>query len=147
MSSAHLTITQALVSALSQAPAIAGGRIYSGRMRAMPAEHASAVFVGLARSEGRQPFASDARTDWSTHLALDICARASAGQDGLAAVDALLDAVYTRLASTTPPADVPGWLIDSQIAWEIEEADQTLAVATLVLRIDHRTASGSLTAA
>lgn len=142
--SAHRALTQAVVDALAQAPAIAGGRIYRGRRLQMPAEHASAVYVGLARSSGMQPFAGDASTDWSTVIVIDLCARASAGVDGLTAVDSLLDAVYERLASVAPPQAAQAWLIEPQLEWEIDEAEQTLGAATLVMRASHRTASGSL---
>ena len=145
--SAHLALTQALVDALGQAPAIAGGRIYRGRMRAMPAEHTSALFVGIVRSTGTQPFAGDGRTDWQTTVAVDVCARASAGVDGLTAVDTVLQDVYARLATYNPPADVSAWLIEPAIAWEVDEADQTIACATVSLRVQHRTQSGSLSAA
>jgi hypothetical protein len=145
--SAFLDLRDLAVSALTGAPALAGGFVKPGRMFALPEERSQGIFVRLARARGATPFAGDLRTDWETELVLHLTARAAVGGDGEDAVDELVDAVYARMAAAAPPPQSDGWLLEPSVAFEVDEADQTIGHAELRLRLKHRTAAGSLAAA
>lgn len=144
---AFLDNPQALQAALLAAPALAGGFVQLGRMVPLPEGKQQGIWIRPARSQGTEPFAGNARTDWDSEVLVAMAARAPAGGDGLTAVDALLSAVYARLAVAAPPAAGFEWLGQPSLAWDIDEADQTLGAVELRLRFQHRTASGSLAAA
>jgi hypothetical protein len=74
-------------------------------------------------------------------IGIDIYARASAGSDGEAAIDTLLAAVFARMAAATPPTGAIAWTLDPLIQWDVTEADQTLAQASLALRVRHYTST------
>ena len=144
--SAFLALAQAAVAALVASPALAGGRVVMGRDRPMPEHHASQIDVMLDSSRSRASTLDGTFTRWDTTIGLRLRTRAAAGSDGLTAVDALLADVFARLAATPPPAGAARWALASDVRWEIDEADQTLCEAQLLLRIDHFTNS-SLAAA
>lgn len=145
--SAFLALRDAAVAALLQAPAIAGGYVKAGRGSPLPAEKTAGVFVRLGRNPSAAPFVGDERHDWETELIVRLVARAAPGGDGEAAVDALLDQVYARLAAATPYANADAWTVAPGLAYDVDELDAALGAAELRLRIRHRTASGSLAAA
>lgn len=143
--SAFLELRDAIVSLLMQAPAVAGGHVIPGRAHPLPEGQPQGVYVRIRRNTGRQPFAGDSRTDWSTTLLVVCMARGTT--DGDAAADALLAAVYARLATSNPPPQADGWVINPQIDWDVEEAEVPIGAAALQVTVQHRTASGELTAA
>ena len=140
--SSLLDLTTTVVALLQANPALAGGFIHVGRAFPLPQNQSQGVFVGLARAGGEMPFTGDGRTDWTVELVISMAARAPAGGNGLAAADALLQSVYGRLAAADSL-----WVLTPALAWDVDEADQTLGGAELRLRISHRTAAGSLAAA
>lgn len=144
MATAFLTVNDALVALLQQAPAIAGARVYTGRARPLPTEHASSVNVSLEAIRGRQFAIGDGPMDWDVTYGIEIRARGSATVDAVAAVDPLLEAVFARVAGGTPPAGVLGWVLDTQIRVEVEEADTPIASLQLALAVQLRTQAGSL---
>lgn len=145
--SAFIGLSQAVVAALLAAPALAGGRVRSGRRVAVPQTAPNAIDVHVERSLGASATLDGSISRWETLIAIDLYARATAGADGEAAVDSLLDAVFQRLASTPPPAGAGHWRLEPQISWDLAEADQTLVVASLTLRVSHFTGPASLAAA
>ncbi len=137
-----LALTDAVAALLRAPPALAGGFIQRGRALHLPQGQSQGIFISLVRATGDMPFAGDSRTDWRADIAIGMACRAIPGGDGTAAVDALLEAVYGRLAADQTP-----WLLNPSLVWDAEEADQTVGFAELQIRIDQRTASGSLAAA
>lgn len=145
--SSFLALANAVKDLLLQAPALASGFVHVGRAFPLPAEHDQGIFVRAARASGATPMVGDSRTDWATEIVIVMGARAAAGGNGLEAADALLDAVYASLAGAAPPEQSDGWVLQPVLAWDVDEADTTLGAAELRLRINHRTAAGSLAAA
>ncbi len=145
--SAFLALRDAAVAALLVAPAVASGFVRAGRAVPLPAERPEGVFVRLGAHSGIAPFAGDGRVDWESSLILHLMARAPAGGNGETAVDSLLAAVYARLAATPAPGNADGWLIQTAIVYDVDEADQTIGQVELRLRLQHRTASADLDAA
>jgi hypothetical protein len=137
--SAFTDIEAAVVTALTASPALAGGHVQRGRDLPVPMGRAEQVDVALASSRGQGRTLDGAYNRWATAVVLRLRARASAGQGGTDAVDALLSAVFTRLAAASPPAGVARWTLEPDIEWSVDEADQTLVEARLVLRVDHFT--------
>ena len=83
---------------------------------------------------------------WETIVSVVVSVRAASGEDAEAALDPLIETVWSRLYSMTPPAGVQRITLDPQINLDIDEADQTLAVASLSLRVTHITTGGPLAA-
>lgn len=146
--SAHLAIQTAIVSALAAAPALAGGNVRANAVRPLSSSQPQGVVVRLvtSRSAGQQvlggPF------DWTTVYAIECLARASgAGADPVAAVDGLLEGVWSRLTGLDPVGlgaiDVR---LQPAIDWQVDDAETAVVAATVSLQIVHRTAAGSLAA-
>lgn len=145
--SAFLAIRDAAVAVLSAQPPLAAGFIHTGRAFPLPQERQEGIFVRLARGSGDAPFSSTTHVDWATDLVVQVLVRAQAGDDGETAVDRLLEKIYQRLAAAAPPPAAATWVLNPSVAFDVDEADQTLGMAELRLRINHRTADGSLSAA
>lgn len=137
--SAFVDLEAAAVAALTASPALAGGNVLRGRDLPMPTSRAEQVDVALAASRGQGRTLDGGYNRWETAIALRLRARAAAGQGGAAAVDALLAAVFARLAAAAPPAGAARWTLSPDIEWTVDEADQTLVEARLLLRVDHFT--------
>lgn len=136
---AHLELTDTIVAVLQTAPALAGGRITRGRAVPMQLGAGTALFVRLVKSAGRPLTVKGDVIQWGTVVAVECAARASAAQDAHSAVDDLLQAVYARIAAAAPTDGTWQWDSDPEIHWQIDEADTTVGVATLILPITHLT--------
>lgn len=126
---------------LAAAPALAGGFVKSGRAFPLPAEKSAGIFVRPLRAPGNAPFASDGRVDWNLELAVVCVARAAEGGSAMDAVDALLGAVWERLATAPAPEAADGWIVSPAIAWDFDETDTAVGAAELRLRVRVRTGS------
>lgn len=137
--SAFLGLTDAVVSALSAATALAGGNIRRGRGIPIPSAWSSAIDVHIQRSTADTAYLTGSVLAWDTLIGIDVYARASAGVDGESAIDTLLAAVFGRLSAATPPTGALSWTFEPGIQWDVAEADQTLVQASLLLRVRHFT--------
>ena len=147
MTTAFLAITDAVLAALRQAPAVAGGRISRGRGTPVPASAATAVAVNVLRSRAEPLSLDGAALQWETTVGVTLFGRALSGSDAEAAIDPLIVSVWDRLQGITPPAGVVDVALEPTIAWDVDEADQTIVTAALALRITHITTSSALSAA
>lgn len=136
---AFLQIPQAVVTALAQAPAIAPGRVRIGREVALPEGWPDAIDVALDSSRGQVITLDGGTVRWTSLVGLRLRVRAAAGVHGIQAPDALLAAVFTRLAGTQPPGGAMQWQMQPDIRWDVEEADQTVTLVDLLLRVTHLT--------
>ena len=101
--SAHLGIQAAIVAALMAAPAVAGGNVKVNTTRPVSAAFSQAVVVRLVQSRANTPQILGGPYDWMTQVQVECLARAASGNaDPMAAVDALLEAVWTRLSTVSP---------------------------------------------
>jgi hypothetical protein len=145
--SAFKVVQDALVAALLLAPQITGARVYLGRARPMPAEHASDINISIESISGEQFAVTSGPVLWSVIYGLELRVRGSASVDAMAALDPVLDAAYARIVATAPPAGVEGWVITPRARIDIEEADTPIASMTLALDVQLRTQAGTLTLA
>jgi hypothetical protein len=141
MSTAFAQLTDFIRDLLVQTPALASGNVYRGRLRPMPAEQTEAIVVRLGRSAGDTETLMGDELAWSTIVNIDIFKRVPADEDPEDAIDPLLQAVALRIAQATAPAGVTDVRPFEQINWEFDEADTTLACATVTLVIQHNTNS------
>lgn len=136
---AFLALGSAVAARLAEAPALAGGRIRRGRNVPVPLEHVSAIDIHVQRSNAETEYLDGSVLRWETLVGIDLYARASAGVDAETAIDALLTDVFTRMGNATVPVGSISWTLDPAIQWDGAEADQTLAQASLALRVSHFT--------
>ncbi len=146
MTTAALSYVNALVALYKAAPALCGGRVVSGRAIPVQLEHESQIFVRLVRSFGRTSDLGGGLAQWETLIGTEIAVRCKPGQDAHAAVDPILQAVFERLAAAAQPANTLTWMTSPDITWEIAEADTTVAIATVALRVTHITGPATLAA-
>ena len=120
MSTAFKSIVHALISALADSPALAGGRVWPNRLRPLPATAATAVVVRLAGAVGADP--ADA-------------------------ADALLSEVWKRLAAIDASAlGAIAVTVNPAIDWQFDEGETPMACATVHLVVEHRTPVAELAA-
>ena len=148
MTTAHLAIQQAIVAALTTAPAVAGGNVRANAVRPLAATQAQGVVVRMVGSRSVGQTVLGGPFDWTTTDAVECQARANtANADPVAFVDTLLKAVWSRLTGLDPIAlgaiDVR---LQPAIDWQLDDPDAPLAAAVISLQIVHRTAATSLAA-
>lgn len=144
MTTAFKTVQDALQTALLQAPQITGARVYQGRARPMPAEHASDISVSLESIGGEQFAIGAGPVLWEVVYGVEIRARGTASVDAVAAVDPLLEAVYARINATAAPAGVEAWVLAPRVRVDVEEADTPIASLQMALNVRLRTQAGTL---
>lgn len=147
MSSAFLTVTQAVQALLAQAPAVAADIERSRDKRVAP-ETAAALRIYPVNADGQAAAVRGGFHRWTFDVTVDCYARAAlsgalAG-DAEAAADALLQAVWQRLAAGPAPAGVSSLVKQPRIAWEFIEADTGLACARLTFAVDLSTNNQTL---
>lgn len=147
--SVFLGITGAVLAALKAGtPLHPGvGSVVRGRRLVAPAGDKWRVTINAKRHAGSALDMSGADLQWDTLVGLDISIRAASDEDAEAAMDPLIQSVWQRLTAMTLPVGVLAATIDPQITLDFDEVDQTVATATLVLRVTHVTRNGSLLAA
>lgn len=144
--SAFLSITTAVRDALLQSPALAGGNVARGRNLPLAAADSQGIDVSIAASRAQPLGLADGSLQWETTVVVTCKARADASGDAEAAIDPLLVSTWQRLLAMPLPAGASGITLDPAIQWDIEEADQPLAAASLSLRITHITTTAALAA-
>ena len=144
MSTAFTALVAELAAALAAAPALAGGRIGINRLRPIPAGQSTAIVLRLEQSEGSEFVLGLLR--WRTTIAVECYARAVAGSDPAAAVDALLESTWQRLAAFR--ADLLGAdvCIDPKVKWDYDDSDTPVVCAAIQLTASQNTSSSSLQA-
>ena len=140
---AHIALRNAVVAILNAAPAVAGGRIESRRKRQpMPQNAPEEIRVWLHTSDGKRSDMAGTRYEWDTVIAVHCLARDSAGVDAEARVDAMAQAVTSRLLNSVRLGGLALDVSLGRITWEGEEMDSSTADAILAFSIRHRTQGG-----
>lgn len=140
MTTAFLNLTDLVVAALRQAPALAPD-IARGRAAPVGQGKTAAIRVGMARSTAKA-IDIDGSLRWESGVVVELFARAAADADGEQAIDALLAGTWQRLQGISAPPGTLGITLEPSIGWDIDEADQTLVRAQLGLLIVHTTGTG-----
>ena len=144
MTTAFVTVASAIQAALAAAPALADGRVHINRLTPVAAAHSTAVVVRLGQTSGREVVLG--AHDWSSDIDVECYARAATGADPAAAVDSLLESVWTRLAGINASSiGAMALQLNPAITWQFDDSGET-PVACAVLRIvcTHRTPCNSL---
>lgn len=147
--SAHLAIQAALVALLTATPALAGGNVKANSVRPLAVQSTTGVVVRMLQSRADTPRALGAGYEWQTLLAVECLARAAgSGSEPAAAVDALLEGAWARIAAWQPAAALG--VIDVRMApsidWQVDDGETPLVAATISLTVQHRTQAASLAA-
>lgn len=147
MTTAHRAIIGALVDLLKQDPAVAGGRVYPGRTRAISAESPTGVIVLPGRSTSQLASVMGGRTSWSTLVTIECYGRMEGGSPDEAA-DPILEAVFARLAGDP---DLGGLAMDTAplegdtLQWDFDQLDTNLGCVTAKFVVQHQTTGRTLT--
>lgn len=147
--SSHLALQTAVVTLLTAAPALAGGNVKANAVRPVAAQHTSAVVVRMLQSRADTPRMLGAGYEWQTLILIECMARAAgSASEPHAAVDALLEAAWSRIAAWQPASNLG--VIDvrmtPEISWQVEDGDVPVVLATINVTVQHRTQSTSLAA-
>lgn len=140
--SAHLGLTDRVLAALRADPPLVDGPIARGRGSVVPKTLTGAIGVRLVRAAGRRTDVSGI-LQWQTAVVIECAKRVAEGEDPNSAVDQLLQDIYARVGALTVGA--AGTLTgDPEIAWDFDEQDPSVGVASLILRADHITSRNTL---
>lgn len=147
---AFLGITDAIRSALAAAPPIGPvnrGTVQRGSRQPIGQNDTWGVRINAVRHEAN-PIGELTTTalQWTSQVVVAVHARATAAQDAEQALDPLLLSTWQRLSSMTMPAGVQGATLDPLITVDLDDADLTVATASLGLRITHVTTGAALAA-
>lgn len=140
----HMAVRDAIIAALQQAPALAGGRIVGNRRRPMAEQHPSQIYVYLEESE--PSVSTIGTTDWRTRIRIECAARSAAGMPSEDACDALAVSVFGRVMADQ---SLGGAAIDTTtqgIAWAEDEFETTLSVCHQLFTVWHMTPEKTITA-
>jgi len=144
MTTAFVSIQAAIVAALAQAPALAGGRVFANRVRAVAQQYDAYLVVRTDQAAATETVLGF--NDWQTVYAIEAYARAStAGADPVAVVDALLADVWARV-NALQPVNLGVMQIDTRpgIDWQVDDGETPVACAVLRIVCTHRTPCNSL---
>lgn len=127
-----------VVSALGATPAVCQS-IDRVRRRPVALQVAQSVAVRPVQAEAGQALLPNGEpVSWTTTLAVDLYARATPGTSPDVAVDALLEAVYTRLMQDNTLGGAVVALVPQGVSYDFDaDGDQT-ACASLVFLARHR---------
>lgn len=146
MSSAQFDVAGALLDELMAEPSIADGRVYRTRTRAIGVDQANAVVVRIERSTSTLANVLGGPTTWATLIHVECYARAS-GSEPDAAADALVVAVFDRLAQAPTLGGrvmsfepMPG----DTLSWDVDELDTKLTCITAKFLVMHKTKGRTL---
>jgi len=137
----------AAMAALLQAdPPIAEGRVWRGRQSPIAQQTPSAVVIRIEKSAGQRADVADGPIDWATDYQIELYARVASGEPPEDTVDPLLREAFARLSGAGPALGlaVEDILLDPRIAWDYAEGSTPQVVATLSVRVIHRTKANGL---
>lgn len=149
MTTAFLGLANAIVAALQQAPAIAGGRVSLPRRAPVPPEWPSFIEVRCVAADGvRSQLPAGAPADWATVVVLDLYLRAAAGDEAHIDADDLLSAAHERVSAMSF-AGLEVIDVDSapHIDWDTAQAATPFDQISYQFTVRHRVRGTGLQAA
>jgi len=144
---AMLALTDAVAAALL--PVVSGvrGTVLRGRRTSLQQAERAGGRVNTLRHSGQQlDMAGDALM-WTTDIVAAVMVRAATADDAESALDPYIAAAFAALADITWPAGVKTYVLEPVINIDLDEADQTVAIASFTLRVGHITQGAALVAA
>lgn len=143
MSSAFVAILAALITALTEATSLAGGRVYPNHLNPIALESNTAIVVRL--DQATAPDDTIGSQDWTTSYTVECYARAATGTDSAIAVDALLSDAWARLSTLAPAGlGVAAVTLQNTIDWQYDDAATPVVCALIRLQVQHRTSPTNL---
>jgi len=143
MSTAFAQVVGAMIDVLQAGTPVAQG-VYRARMRPVAQQFDASVVVRPIDAQAT-PFAIlNGPVDWTTQIAVECYARAAPGTSPDVAVDALLAAVYARLASDPTLGALVMDINPTALAYDFFEDAEQLACVTVTYSVLHRTQHLSL---
>ena len=147
MNSAQFCLVGALAELLRAEPALADGRVYRSRARAIGVDMPRAVVVRIERSTSTLADVIGGPTTWASLIHIECYARAS-GAAPDAEADALAVSVFDRLA-TSPTLGGAAMSVEplagDTLGWDVDELDSKLACITAKFVVMHQTTGRTLT--
>lgn len=145
MSSAFLQIQNGIAAALSSAPALAGGNLQLNSLRPIAEGVNTALVVRLGNTAGNEETLGT--NYWLTNYTVECYARVATGVDPASGADALLLAVWGRIAALDPSSVGASEItLSPQIDWQYDDSATPLVCAVVRLSVAHRTSYNSLLA-
>ncbi|MFZ3289262.1 MAG: hypothetical protein WA191_20780 [Telluria sp.] len=146
MTTKHLQIATAIVDML-KADAVAAGRVYGARTRAISAEQPNGVVVRLERSMSHLASVQGGPTGWTTLIAIECYGRAVGGAPD-AVADEIVESVFDSMAAGPTlgglAQDIEP-LEGDTLSWDFDELDSNLACITAKFVVRHQTTGRTLT--
>jgi hypothetical protein len=142
MTTAFANITAAFITALSTEPAVSS-HIFRARDRQIAEDCTDAVNVQFDGAEPNAGVMHNAPVDWRSRISVECYARSSSSS-GDVAVDALLAAVYARLAQDTTLGGVVDDIGMPTLEAEYETQGQKTGWVRLTYSVLHRTSNLTL---
>lgn len=144
MTTAFASVVGALVAQLQAATPVSA-HIFRARMRTVPQQFTDAVVVRVQDAQVDPAIGQGTCGIWATSVAVECYARAAAATSPDVAVDALLEAVVTRLMANRSLGGLVGDLVLSAINYDFDVDGESTACATVTFSIRHATAANSIT--
>lgn len=136
------TIVAAIESALKASPAVAT-QVDRASLRPIKAGQDTAVVIRIQSATPERFAILNGPTDWDTDIQIECYARsATASPD--AAVDALLGAVWARLAADTTLGGLVMDMNPTGLDYDFAAGAENMACVTLSLKVLHRTQNNTL---
>jgi len=141
-----LPITTAIRDTLKGGLLLTDGPVVRGRRLVLEKRFKAGIAVNSIRHVAQVLSIDGQDFQWETTVVVAVYVRAMQDEDAEEALDPYIAAVWGRLAGMTPPAGATSVTLDPAIGIDLDEADQTVAVASLQLRVTHITTGGVLAA-
>jgi len=141
MTTQHLAIAIAIADRL-KAAALAGGRVYVNRTRALSSDIDKAVVVRLGRSASQEAQQLGGRTTWNTLIEIECYGRDGAAEIPGMTADLILEQVFDNLASAS---DLGYGVMDIEplagdtLAWDFDQLDASVASISARFLVKHQT--------
>lgn len=144
----QLQVYDALVASITQAPALADGRVNTMRTtnRAMPAEVPRQIRVFLVQSLPAPLVGGAAPVDWVTRIRVECQARDVPGTKALDAASLLAAQVQGRVLQNAALQAMASEVTPAPMQWSEDEADTTLIACQAIFTVVHRAPFSNLIA-
>ena len=133
----------AVVSALAAAPAVAD-QVLRARLRPMAAQHTSMVVVRPVESSVEEDELAGPVVSWSTLIAVECDARTNAATSPDVAVDAVLQAVHSRLAANPTLSGVVLSIVPRKVTFDTDADGEASVCAVSLFTARQRAPAGAL---
>jgi hypothetical protein len=141
MTTQHLAIVIAIADRLKVA-ALAGGRVYVNRTRALGSDKDTAIVVRLGRSASQEVRQLGGRTTWNTLIEIECYGRDGADAVPGTAADLVLEQTFGNLATAS---DLGYGVMDIEplagdtLAWDFDQLDTSVASISARFLVKHQT--------